>query len=62
MVWETLIWRAYTSGSLDGPSARGDDAFITGFKAAGVLQCRRQFRTASVDMVYGITTDGMGHV
>ncbi|QDT73381.1 hypothetical protein [Lacipirellula limnantheis] len=52
----------YTTGSLDGPSARGDDAFVTRFKAAGVLHCRRQFGTAPVDMVYGVSSDGTGNV
>ena len=52
----------YTDGSLGGPNAGGDDAFVSKYDAAGTLQWTRQLGTSSSDHSYGVSADGLGNV
>lgn len=51
-----------TNGSLGGPSAGFDDAFVTKYDAAGTLQWSRQLGTSTYDYSYGVSADGLGNV
>ncbi len=50
-----------TEGSLGGPNAGFDDAFISKFDGSGGFQWTRQLSTSSGDLSYGIATDGEGN-
>jgi hypothetical protein len=55
----------FTNGSLGGPYAGGDDAFVSKYDAAGNFQWSRQLGTSSFDGVdesYGVSADGLGNV
>ena len=51
-----------TDGSLGGPNAGGDDAFVSKYDAAGTLQWTRQLGTSSTDLSHGVSADGLGNV
>jgi hypothetical protein len=51
-----------TGGSLGGPSAGWDDAFLVKYDASGVLQWSRQIGTSSDDYSYSVAADGAGGV
>ena len=52
----------YTYGSLGGPNAGSDDAFVSKYDAAGTLQWTRQLGTSAIDRSYGVSADGLGNV
>jgi formylglycine-generating enzyme required for sulfatase activity len=52
----------YTRGSLDGPNAGSNDAFVAKYDADGALLWLRQFGTASLDISYGVSADALGSV
>jgi hypothetical protein len=51
-----------TAGSLGGPNAGGDDAFISKYDASGTLQWTRQLGTSRYDESEGVSADGLGNV
>ena len=52
----------YTDGSLGGPNAGSDDAFVSKYDAAGNFQWTRQLGTSATDDSYGVSADGLGNV
>src|SRR3954454_12906101 len=52
----------YAFGSLGGPSAGNEDAFVSKYDAAGALQWTRQLGTSSSDYANGVSPDGLGNV
>jgi len=52
----------YTAGSLDGPNAGDNDAFLSKYNASGNLQWTRQLGTAIADYSYEVSADGLGNV
>jgi len=52
----------HTDGSLGGPSAGNNDAFLAKFNTSGTLQWMRQFGTSSLDYASGVAVDGVGGV
>jgi hypothetical protein len=52
----------YTSGSLSGPNAGNNDAFVAKYDAAGNLQWTRQLGTSASDVSNGVSADGLGYV
>ncbi len=52
----------YTDGSLGGPNAGGQDAFVAKYDASGTLGWTRQLGTSDYDAPRGISADGMGNV
>jgi hypothetical protein len=52
----------YTAGSLGGPNAGEDDAFLAKYDGAGNLLWTRQLGTAILDDGKGVSTDGQGNV
>ncbi len=52
----------YTSGSLGGTNAGGNDAFVAKYDAAGDLQWTRQLGTSTDDASEGVSADGRGSV
>ena len=52
----------YTGGSLGGPNAGGNDAFVSKYDAAGNFQWTRQLGTSASDLSYGVSADGLGNV
>lgn len=51
-----------TFGSLGGPNAGGDDAFVSKYDAVGNLLWTKQLGTANGDVSEGVSTDGLGNV
>jgi hypothetical protein len=51
-----------TEGSLNGPNAGSDDAFVSKYDAAGTLEWTRQLGTSSEDYSTGVSADGLGNV
>jgi hypothetical protein len=51
-----------TRGSLGGPNAGYDDAFVSKYDAAGTLQWTRQSGTATYDDANAVSADGLGSV
>jgi hypothetical protein len=51
-----------TDGSLNGPSAGRDDAFVSKYDAAGNLQWTRQLGSSENDGSNGVSADGLGNV
>ena len=51
-----------TLGSLGGPNAGSNDAFVSKYDAAGTLQWSRQLGTNYGDASYGVSADGLGNV
>ena len=51
-----------TLGSLGGPNAGGNDAFVSKYDAAGNFQWTHQLGTSGHDFSYGVTADGLGNV
>ena len=52
----------YTYGSLGAPNLGGQDAFVSKYNSAGILQWTRQFGTAATDVSKGVSADGLGNV
>jgi len=52
----------YTDGSLGGPNAGGEDAFLGKYDANGNLQWLRQFGTRAYEDCYSVSPDGLGNV
>jgi hypothetical protein len=52
----------YTSGSLHGLNAGGNDGFVTKFDSAGNLHWTRQFGSTAADSVSAAAADGYGNV
>jgi hypothetical protein len=52
----------YTFGSLGAPNLGGQDAFVSKYNSAGILQWTRQFGTAATDVSKGVSADGLGNV
>jgi len=50
-----------TEGSLDGPHAGGDDAFLAKYNDSGSLLWKRQLGTSSSDVSYSVAIDGSGN-
>ena len=51
-----------TQGSLGGPNAGVDDAFISKYDAGGTLQWTQQLGTNTSDQGFGVSADGLGNV
>jgi hypothetical protein len=51
-----------TTGSLGGPNAGAEDAFLTKYDASGALQWTRQLGTALPDGSFGVSADELGYV
>lgn len=51
-----------TFGSLGGPNAGGNDAFVAKYDASGTLQWSRQLGTSADDISNGVSADGLGNV
>jgi hypothetical protein len=51
-----------TRGSLGGPSAGDEDAFVSKYDAAGNLQWIRQLGTSNYDYSFSVSADGLGNV
>ncbi len=51
-----------TYGSLGGVNAGLDDAFVSKYDTAGVLQWTQQLGTAIQDESFGVSADGKGNV
>lgn len=53
----------YTFGNLDGNTNAGSsDVFIVKYDSSGIKQWTKQIGTLSVDVAYGIATDGIGNI
>ena len=52
----------YTGGSIAGPNQGRDDAFISKYNAAGVVQWTRQIGSSGDDIGFGVSADGLGNV
>ena len=52
----------YTEGSLGGPNAGQEDAFLSKYNESGMLQWTRQFGTSQDDESNGVSADGLGNV
>ncbi len=52
----------YTTGSLGGMNAGGEDAFVAKYDAAGTQLWSRQLGTAANDRSYGVSADKLGNV
>jgi hypothetical protein len=52
----------FVGGSLDGPYAGGNDAFIAKYDAAGTLLWSRQLGTGDFEESSGVSADGLGNV
>lgn len=52
----------HTDGSLGGPNAGGDDAFLSKYDADGSLLWTKQFGTAAYDRAARVAVDGLGSV
>ncbi len=52
----------YTAGSLGGPSAGFNDAFVSKYDAAGNFQWTQQLGTVTDDRSYGVSADSLGNV
>ena len=50
-----------TGGSLGGPNAGNDDAFIAKYSASGGLLWTRQLGTSSRDLAFSVAVDGAGN-
>ena len=50
-----------TMGSLGGTNAGSNDAFLSKYDAAGVLQWTRQLGTSETDIGYSVSADGLGN-
>jgi hypothetical protein len=50
-----------TTGSLGGPNAGGNDAFIAKYSTAGALQWTRQIGTSSMDLALSVAIDSAGN-
>jgi len=50
-----------TGGSLGGPNAGGDDAFLAKYDSSGTLLWTRQIGTMSFDWSYSVAVDGLGN-
>jgi hypothetical protein len=50
-----------TDGSLGGPNAGGDDAFLAKYSSAGDLVWSRQIGTSSTDESWSVAMDGSGN-
>jgi hypothetical protein len=51
-----------TAGSLGGPNAGAEDAFLTKYDASGNLQWTRQLGSLAADVGYGVSADELGFV
>lgn len=51
-----------TAGSLEGPNAGQDDAFVRKYDAAGGLLWTRQFGTSTEEGPRDVSADGLGNV
>ncbi len=51
-----------TGGSLDGPNAGIEDAFVARYDAAGTLQWSQQLGTSLVDVSDVVSADGLGNL
>lgn len=51
-----------TYGSLVGPSAGGNDVFLSKYDSKGTLQWARQIGTSDFDRSVGVAADGLGNV
>ncbi|MBN2292689.1 MAG: SBBP repeat-containing protein, partial [Pirellulales bacterium] len=51
-----------TAGSLGGPNAGDDDAFLCKYDANGTLEWIRQFGTSEWDCGWDVSADGLGNV
>ena len=52
----------YTHGSLGGPNAGGEDAFVSKYDASGTLLWTEQLGTSKYDFSFGVSADGLGNV
>ena len=52
----------HTRGSLGGPNAGGDDAFVAKYDSTGNLLWTRQIGSAQDDASYAVSADGLGNV
>ncbi|KST62481.1 SBBP repeat-containing protein [Mastigocoleus testarum] len=52
----------YTSGSLGGTNAGGQDALLVKYDPHGKLEWIEQFGTSDVDTIYGMATDKRGNI
>jgi hypothetical protein len=52
----------WTVGSLGGPNAGGQDAFLAKYDSAGNLQWTRQLGTSAGEASYAVSADGQGNV
>ncbi|MBM4031436.1 MAG: choice-of-anchor D domain-containing protein [Planctomycetes bacterium] len=57
-----LYISGFTFGSLGGPNAGSNDAFLTKYDSAGTLLWSRQVGTGANDLSYGVSADGLGNV
>jgi len=51
-----------TYGSLGGPNAGYDDAFVSKYDSGGSLLWTQQLGTSDYDVAFGVSADGLGHV
>lgn len=58
----SLYISGFTLGSLNGPNAGNNDAFISKYAGNGSLQWTRQVGTSAHDRSWGVSADGVGSV
>ena len=51
-----------TSGSLGGPNAGSNDAFVSKYDASGNFQWTQQLGTSSSEVSFGVSADGLGNI
>jgi hypothetical protein len=56
-----VYFSGQTSGSLGGPNAGSEDAFLTKYDASGNLVWSRQLGTSAHDTSYDVSADGVGN-